>query len=188
MRGTYRLLHRLGVTPWENLGDGPLAGVVAEPPPGGGHLVDLGCGTGRQARALAARGWTVTAVDYVPTAIRAARRRDPAGTVTWRVGDVTGPAGVDPDGRLAGTVRLVLDNGCLHGIPADRRPGWRATVERLASPGAGLLVRAAPRRAGGRGPGPAGIDPDEVAALLGAAWTPLPEPAPGWQHYRLAAF
>ncbi|MEQ4719652.1 methyltransferase [Nonomuraea sp. B19D2] len=149
------------------------------------HTVDLGCGTGGQARALAARGWTVTAVDYAAPAVAAARRLDPGASVTWRTADVTDPASVDPGGRLGGTVTLVLDNGCLHGIPSRRRPGWAATVETLAAPGADLLVRAAaPRRLG---VGPAGIDATDLAALLGARWSPRPAPDPGWYHYRRRA-
>ena len=182
MHGTYRLLYRLGITPWEDT-TGHAAELVARAVPGPpGRAVDLGCGTGRQARALAARGWTVTGVDDVPAAIAAARRLDPDGHVTWLAGDVTDPGGVDPDGRLTGAVTLILDNGCLHGIPARLRPGWLATVNRLAAPGADLLIRAMPRQR--RPIGPAGIDAGDLHALLGDAWTPRPAPGRHWYHYR----
>ena len=46
-----------------------------------------------------------------------------AGRVTWRVADVTDVSTVDPDEELTGTVALVLDNGCLHGLGAAQRPG-----------------------------------------------------------------
>ncbi|MGH3320190.1 MAG: class I SAM-dependent methyltransferase [Streptosporangiaceae bacterium] len=49
------------------------------PPPGAGTL-DLGCGEGRVARDLAARGHRVTGVDAAPTLLAAAREADPGGT------------------------------------------------------------------------------------------------------------
>jgi hypothetical protein len=94
---------------------------------------------------------------------------------------VTDLAAVDPGGRLAGTVTLVLDNGCLHGLTARRRGGWARTVGALAAPGCVLLVRAA--RRGHRGAGPRGIEAAELTGLLGDSWRPAPVPAPGWHRY-----
>jgi SAM-dependent methyltransferase len=183
MRRTYRMLYRLGITPWNHLGiPAPLAAVVEGPPRlPTGQAVDLGCGTGEQARYLARHGWSVTAVDYTPEAIAAARRQDPTGRVTWRVADVTEPATVDPDGILTGTVTLLLDNGCLHGIPQPVRPGWGATVNTLSAPDAVLLVRAAPRRHRALGPG--GINSPDLTALLGDRWHPAAMLYPGWYRY-----
>jgi hypothetical protein len=110
-----------------------------------------------------------------------ARSRDLDGTVTWRVADVTDLAAVDPGSRLSGTVTLVLDNGCLHGIAGRRRGGWARTVDALAAPGCVLLVRAAGR--GHRGAGPRGTEPAELGSLLGGNWLPAPAPAPGWHRY-----
>lgn len=143
--------------------------------------VDLGCGTGHQARYLAARGWSVTAVDYLAEVIATARRHDLDGRVTWRVADVTDLAAVDPGGGLTGTVTLVLDNGCLHGIAGRGRGGWARTVSALAAPRGVLLVRAI--RRGLRDAGPRGIGPAELARLLGDGWQPSVVPAPGWHRY-----
>ncbi|MBI4361802.1 MAG: methyltransferase domain-containing protein, partial [Euryarchaeota archaeon] len=41
--------------------------------PGGSRVVDLGCGSGRNALFLARRGHRVVGVDYVEEALRAAR-------------------------------------------------------------------------------------------------------------------
>ncbi|MBN0043242.1 class I SAM-dependent methyltransferase [Streptomyces actuosus] len=90
-----------------------------------GIAVDLGCGSSVQARYLAARGWAVTAVDSAPAAPAVARgggEQQRPRPVEWRVAEVTEHRQVDPHGRLAGTVTLLLDNGCLHGVPAARRP------------------------------------------------------------------
>jgi SAM-dependent methyltransferase len=49
------------------------------PPPGRATL-EVGCGEGRVARDLAARGHTVTAVDFIPELVDLARAEDPAST------------------------------------------------------------------------------------------------------------
>lgn len=179
MKRTYRLLYRLRATPWDD-GQipGALVAMVGGWPGTPGLAVDLGCGNGGQARYLAARGWAVTGVDFIPEAIDAARRGDADAMVSWRVADVTRPSAVDPDGTLAGQVTLLLDNGCLHGISDRDRPGWARTADALAAPGCRLLVRAAAR--GHRRIGPSGISPDELAALLGDRWSPGRSPGPGW--------
>ncbi len=182
MHRTYQILYRLGITPWDAARiPAPLTAAVETLAGRPGIAVDLGCGTGRQARYLAARGWSVTAADYIPKAIKTARQHDPDGLITWRVADVTQVAAVDPDGSLAGTITLLLDNGCLHGIPDQRRPGWAHTIHTLAAPGCLLLARGAPRRH--HGPGPRGIHTHELAALLGRGWRLGPSPGPGWYRY-----
>ena len=170
MKRTYRLLHAIGFTPWASKEiPGPLRDLVtgtnALPP---GIALDLGCGTGEHARFLAALGWQVTAVDVVPVAVARARRWDRGGHITWRVADVTRSDQVDPQGTLAGTVRLLLDIGCLHGLAPNDRTGWAATVGHAASSTSTLLVRAVPR--GARGIGPAGIDRDRISELLDGGW------------------
>jgi SAM-dependent methyltransferase len=184
MRRTYALLYRLGLLPWDSPEPpSALVAFVAAARPG--TAVDLGCGTGVQARYLAEHGWQVTGVDAVPRAIATARRADPRGTVTWRVADVTVPSDVDPDSRLAGSCDLLLDNGCLHGLAGDEREGWASTVRHLGAPGATLLIRAAPARRG-PGIGPSGIDRSALDAVLADNWSPLPVPISGrhdWYVY-----
>ena len=54
----------------------------------GGPVLDLGCGTGRLARALAAAGLDVAAVDAAPDMLARARALDPQGRVHYREGDI----------------------------------------------------------------------------------------------------
>ena len=56
----------------------------------GGPVLDLACGTGRLARALAADGLDVVGLDLAPAMVERARLLDPSGTVDWRVGDAAG--------------------------------------------------------------------------------------------------
>ena len=63
-----------------------------------GRVLDLGCGCGREAVALACAGWKVTAVDHLPDAIERARDLeerygDPANPVEWVVGDAASSEG-----------------------------------------------------------------------------------------------
>lgn len=90
-------------------------GAVADLPPS--RAVDLACGTGRHARALAARGWTVTGVDFSAIGVAQARAEGGVG-VQWVVADVADWA---PDGP----VDLVLAAYVQLGVAGLRRAaGW----------------------------------------------------------------
>ena len=71
----YQIMYRFGATPWEHREPPvPLADLIEGPralPPG--DMLDIGCGTGHDAIYCARHGWTVTGVDAVGRALRAAR-------------------------------------------------------------------------------------------------------------------
>ncbi len=154
-RVVYWLAYRLGLTIWRR--PAPLADLVAliegPSPLPAGRALDLGCGTGTDTVYLAAHGWDVTGVDMVPRALAIARRDATAAGVGPRLvhGDVTRlhELGIG-DGYT-----LVLDFGCFHTLPEDRRSAYVTSVSRVAAPGATLLMygftrppRAAPMHAG----------------------------------------
>jgi ubiquinone/menaquinone biosynthesis C-methylase UbiE len=62
-----------------------LAITLTAPAPGE-RLVDIGCGPGVAALRAASRGATVTGVDPADVMLRAARKDDPGGSVTWLQG------------------------------------------------------------------------------------------------------
>jgi SAM-dependent methyltransferase len=136
----YRAAYRLGVKPWDSgLPPPELKAVVEGPealPPG--RALDLGCGTGTNAVYLAKRGWLVTGVDFVARALALARKRAAQAGVSPRFlqGDVTRltELGVG-EGHS-----LLLDLGCFHSIPLDRRDAYAVGVTRAASPGATFLL------------------------------------------------
>ncbi len=103
-----------------------------------GRALDLGCGTGTNVIALAQHGWQAEGVDFVPRAIRKARRKARrAGVkdrVEFRVGDVLSPESFD------GMYDLILDIGCFHGIPDERVDQYgRNLVDHLEKGGSYLL-------------------------------------------------
>lgn len=115
-----------------------------------GRVLDLGCGPGRNALHLAARGFEVDAVDLSPAAVAwAAERAREAGVegARFHCGDAFALAGTE----LAGPYDLVYDSGCFHHLPPHRRVSYLALLERVLAPGGlfGLTCFAA--GAGGMG-------------------------------------
>ncbi|MFI5862468.1 class I SAM-dependent methyltransferase [Streptomyces sp. NPDC051546] len=101
--------------------------------PAGGRALDLGCGPGRNALHLAARGFEVDAVDLSPTALAWAgeRARAAGARVRFHHGDAFGAAGAG----LAGPYDLIYDSGCFHHLPPHRRVSYLALLDRLLAPG-----------------------------------------------------
>jgi ubiquinone/menaquinone biosynthesis C-methylase UbiE len=169
----YRLAYRLGLIVWQRATPSTDLVALIEGPAAlkPGRALDIGCGTGTDSIYLATHGWEVTAVDMVSKALTAARRKATAAGVTPRFvqGDVTrlGDLGVG-DGYT-----LLLDFGCLHTLPEDRRTAYVTGVSRVAAPGATLLLCGfkLPPKA----PMHAGITLDEVRQRFGEA---------GWQVVR----
>lgn len=80
--------------PWAKLAPHPLLTrfLETEPkPPRGMTALDVGCGLGDNAEALAGHGFDVTAFDLVPDAIDWAKKRFPASKVDWQVADIFQP-------------------------------------------------------------------------------------------------
>jgi SAM-dependent methyltransferase len=158
----YRLLYRIGFTPWDT-GKVPVAlSALIEGPDAlpAGEALDIGCGTGTQSVYLASQGWRVTGIDTVDRPLARARvRAEAAGvTVRWIRGDVARLR----DAGLTSGFTLLFDRGCFHGLGESARAACAAGLTELAAPGATLLVMAcAPNRFPA---GPAGADESEIVA------------------------
>jgi hypothetical protein len=101
-------------------------------------------------------------VDAVGHALQAARRNaDQAGAqIRFLHADIAGPGTTG----LGAGYSLLLDFGCLHGLPDGSFQRAAATITNAAKPGAVLLMFAfAPGR---RGLAPHGIDPARIPALF----------------------
>lgn len=100
--------------------------------------LDLGCGPGRNALQLAARGYEVDGVDLSPAAVawaeERARDRSVEGevpSVRFYCGDVFALAGAE----LPGPYDLVYDSGCFHHLPPHRRISYLALLDQVLAPG-----------------------------------------------------
>lgn len=100
------------------------------------RALELGCGTGVNAAYLARRGFSVTAIDLSPRAVRAARRRARALGVRVRllVGDLADAW------RLGGPFDFFFDRGCYGAVRRRQRNDYLATLECVTVPGALGLV------------------------------------------------
>jgi cyclopropane fatty-acyl-phospholipid synthase-like methyltransferase len=164
----WKVLYRIGFTPWENIGEEATAQIdrllarEGHSTPPHGRALDIGCGRGAHSLRLARLGWQVTGIDVVPLAVKRARRRAAeAGVIAWFVvGDVTRMSSVVGDGY-----RFLVDVGCFHTLSAEQQEAYVREATAVAEPGAALLLFAfAP---GMRRPLPPGVSQERIEAVFG---------------------
>lgn len=131
-----------------------LLDLLPDPP---ARVLDVGAGTGRDAAALAARGFTVDAVEPVAELRGVAERLHPGCGVSWRAGSLP-----DLDG-VRGPYDVVLLSAVWMHLPPEERPVAMRRLAGLLAPGGVLLITLR------RGEPPADrlmfdIPPEEVAA------------------------
>jgi cyclopropane fatty-acyl-phospholipid synthase-like methyltransferase len=128
---------------------------------------------GRHAIYLAQRGWQVTGVDRVGRALAVARRRaaERGAAVEFIEADVTRLDGAAGELARRGPFDLLLDAGCFHSMADAERRRYGASIARLATTDAELLMLAfSPRR---RRPGPRAAAQQDIARSLGNGWDML---------------
>ncbi|HEX8939367.1 MAG TPA: class I SAM-dependent methyltransferase [Candidatus Limnocylindrales bacterium] len=109
------------------------AGLVAGP------VLDVGCGTGANARYLAALGHRVVGLDFAPAAIAAARAAAVSGTdVRFVEGDALRLTELAP--RLGGPFATTLDIGLFHTLQPADRSAYAAGLAGVVRPGGRALV------------------------------------------------
>ena len=139
-RGFFSLVYRFGRPRWDTGVTPPevVALIEGAPPLPPGRALDLGCGTGTNVIYLARHGWQATGVDYIGRAIGVARRRARAAGVDVHLvrGDVTRLAALG----IGGPFDFVLDIGCFHGIPDERRAAYARGVAEVTRTGSTLLM------------------------------------------------
>jgi SAM-dependent methyltransferase len=168
----YTLMYRRGRPPWDTgISPPELAAAVEGPealPPG--RALDIGCGTGTNCLYLASHGWHATGIDFAGNAIAKAHEKaraagELAGSATFIRADATHLDGRD----LGAPFTLLLDLGCFHSIPIEKRPSYVVGAARYAAPSALFLLYAfGPRDLGGGRMG--GVTPDDVHALFAPAF------------------
>lgn len=150
-----------GVTPWD-AGRVPAAfeRFVAAQPTSLATLIP-GCGSAWEAAYLAGRGWPVTALDFSPKAVAAARRMLGEAAVDLVCDDFFTFA---PTREFA----LIYERAFLCALPRKLWPDWGRRVAQLLPPG-GLLAGFFFVCDQAKGP-PFGILPEQLEALLAASF------------------
>lgn len=167
--------YRTGETPWDTGVSPPELLETMEHPPAElpRRMLDIGCGTGTNCLTLARRGWHTVGVDFAPLAIDAARRKiqgladeiaRAGGSARFLVADVTRLAPPAPEERYS----LLLDLGCLNGIPPAGYANYAKMVAEQALPGALFLLYVHLPVAGRERP--RGVTPEELDQLFAAAF------------------
>jgi SAM-dependent methyltransferase len=151
----YRTAYLLGLNVWDRGAPNSalvelVEGASSSPP---GRALDIGCGTGTESVYLAEHGWDVTGVDMVPRALAIARRKAAAAGVSPRF--LEADATRLRDFEVGDGYTLLLDFGCFHTLPPDRRDAYVESISEAAAPGSTFLLfgfarppRLAPMQAG----------------------------------------
>ena len=137
----YRDTAATGGPPWSIGGPQPALAAVLDGGVTGPKVLDVGCGPGDLAIALARRGFEVTAVDISHVAIDMARTKAAAAGVTvhFEVQDATALS------LPSAPFDSVFDSGLLHSLNRRRREDvdrYLALLPGLAAPGATVFVLA----------------------------------------------
>jgi SAM-dependent methyltransferase len=103
-----------------------------------GRALDLGCGTGTNVITLSKSGWDAVGVDFVGKAVRKARQKARMNGIqaSFYIDDVTRLE------KIAGRFDLILDMGCFHSLPVDKRPAYIKNLKRLLAPQGTYLLYA----------------------------------------------
>jgi SAM-dependent methyltransferase len=174
--------------PWADLSPHPLLADWLErtaTPASDARALDVGCGLGDNAAAIAANGWRITGCDLAPRAIRWAKSRFP--TLDFAAADLFAPP-ADWDGAFD----LVHECYTLQALPDEPRAEAIRQIARFVRPGGTLLVIARARASAGPVEGPPWpLSRDEIGqfaahGLRADAIEELADPTDGKPHWRAA--
>ena len=161
----FNLLYLFSEPPWDTgISPPELLDFIEKHP--AGNAIDIGCGTGTNVITLAKAGWQVTGVDFVPRAIKTAKRKTKKAEMKaeLHVRDATDLKGI------SGPFDLALDMGCFHGM-GNKKTDYLSELNRILAPGGYWLMYGFfnPDPAS-NGPGLAEADLELIQALMTLVW------------------
>jgi SAM-dependent methyltransferase len=172
--------------PWADLSPHPLLAEwlahVSSPAPDT-RALDVGCGLGDNAAAIAAKGWGVTGFDLSPLAAHWARSRFP--TLDFVAADL-----FEPPADWSAAFDLVHECYTLQALPDGPRAEAIARTASFVRPGGTLLVIARARHSTGPAAGPPWpLTREELLRFESHGLEPniieqLPDPVDGKPHWR----
>lgn len=122
--------------PWADLKPKEkLAEWLAENPGEGRQAVDIACGLGDNAEALAGAGYATTAFDFSSKAIEWARQRFPDSPVNYRVANL-----LEPPAEWIGSFDLVNECYTIQSMPPPLHERFSQAIANLVATGGLLLV------------------------------------------------
>jgi SAM-dependent methyltransferase len=138
-----------------------------------GRALDLGSATGRNALYLAAHGWDTIGVELAGYAVEVATQAASMKALPARFlqGDVTRLAELD----IGAGFTLIMDGGCYHMIPANRRDAYAESLTQVAAPGARLIMVGFSHLLG------SGMERDDLLSRLRGWRLVRVDPVPGGQ-------
>jgi 2-polyprenyl-3-methyl-5-hydroxy-6-metoxy-1,4-benzoquinol methylase len=159
----YRSAESFEDLPWHDSEPPPLLVQALDQRDSVGHALDVGCGAGTYSLYMAGRGYSVTAIDFMPEAIEILRRRAAAAGQTIEVAeaDVTTWS---CDKRFD----VVLDVGCLHSPNVKERQVYKRQLLQWLAPGGDYILTHFGRRGWWDGwpIGPRRVAHENVVALF----------------------
>jgi len=136
--------------PWADLAPkAALLDWLAKNPGGGQRAIDIGCGLGDNAEALAAAGYQTTAFDLAPDAISWAKRRFPQSRVDYQAADLFALPGA-----WRGAFDLVHESYTVQALDGDLRSQSIPAIASLVAPGGRLVFFNRTRPEGTQADGP----------------------------------
>jgi len=112
------------------------------------QVLDLGCGRGQESISLASKGWHVLGVDFIPLAIRQARKAAKTANVLDRTRFITADVSNLSTLELP-QIQFAYDIGCFHLLDPKQVEGYIEGVNQvLESDGLLLLNAFTPRQQG----------------------------------------
>jgi SAM-dependent methyltransferase len=133
-----------------------------------GRALDLGCGTGTNVITLAEYGWRTSGIDFVPRAIRTARRKARKAGVADRTDFQAGDA-LSGD-SFQGEYNLILDIGFFHSLSGSQTEIYRGNINAHLASGGSLLLYVHLRQGLGPGHGATEAGLSRFGESLKLAW------------------